>query len=260
MSQPFGVAHTPATRSGASPSASAQSGGSATGAAGFAGNAITIVPSAPGVHVSSPLSVWNRPEPPSTWADASVAWPHSSTSTVGVNHRRSWSPSGRGARNAVSDRLSSAATDCIQSSVVAAGSTQTPAGLPRNGVSVNESTTVIGWPIRRLYGRLRAPRWANSLNDRSDGAGPPQPMRVSEAGATHMRHATSSPTPSAQATAALIGETWLTTTMSRSPASAARSSHAARTRTPSAAIDSPPGGAQPASDRQVAHDAAGTSP
>ena len=70
--------------------------------------------------VSRPLRVWKRAVSPpgkrplshSTCALASVACPHRSTSTVGVNQRRP-KPSGRGSRNAVSARFISVATLCI---------------------------------------------------------------------------------------------------------------------------------------------------
>ena len=68
-----------------------------------------------------------------------------------------------------------------------------------------------------------------------------------------MRQLVSSPTPRAQATAALIGDTWVTTTTSRSTASAHRSSHAARTRAPRAASDSPPSGTKPRSRLHCRH-------
>ena len=54
----------------------------------------------------------------------------------------------------------------------------------------------------------------------------------------------------------MIGDTWLTTITSRSRASSSRSSHAARTRTPSAASDSPPPGTKWGSARQVRHTSA----
>jgi hypothetical protein len=113
---------------------------------------MTIAPSLAARHVRTPLRVWNRRSrsvTPSTWAEARVAWPHRSTSVVGVNHRRSWSPSARGTTKAVSARLSSAATAAIHASVVGRDRTHTPAGLPLNGESVNESTTVIGWLMSR---------------------------------------------------------------------------------------------------------------
>ena len=144
-------ADSPTMRSGPTPRAAAQSSttGISTGVTGMAGKSIVMAPSPPGRQVSTPLRVWNRRSPPSTCAEASVACPHRSTSVAGVNQRRSWSPSGRGTRNAVSAKLSSAATDCIHASVVAPVSTHTPAGFPLNGVSVNESTTVMGCAMHR---------------------------------------------------------------------------------------------------------------
>src|SRR2546425_707069 len=53
-----------------------------------------------------------RPSSQSTCALAIVAWPHRSTSTVGVNQRR-LNPSATGTRNAVSARFISRATCCI---------------------------------------------------------------------------------------------------------------------------------------------------
>ena len=79
----------------------------------------------------------------STNADASVAWPHRSTSAVGVNQRR-LNASPCGWKNAVSDRLFSAAMSCISASGIGASSGQTAAGLPANGRSVNASTWYSG--------------------------------------------------------------------------------------------------------------------
>src|SRR5205823_11908773 len=70
------------------------------------------------------------------------------------------------------------------------------------------------------------PKWATSLNERRMGPLSVTAMRVIDATATNVRQLTPSPTPRAQATAALIGETWLTTTRSASTAAGARSSHA----------------------------------
>src|SRR5205823_3363250 len=86
------------------------------------------------------------------------------------------------------------------------------------------------------------PKWATSLNERSMGPRSPTAIRVMEARPTNMRHATSSSVSRAHATAALIGDTWLTTTTTSPAASAVRSSHAALTRRPTSASDSPPGG------------------
>ena len=91
------------------------------------------------------------------------------------------------------------------------------------------------------------------------GRGPAVAMRVIEAGATKVRQATSSPTPSAQATAALIGDTWVTTTTSRSAASSARSSQAARTRSPSVEQRLAAAGREGESARHAAQRSAGTS-
>ena len=58
-------------------------------------------------------------------------------------------------------------------------------------------------------------------------------MRVTLASSTYIRHATSSGTSSAHATAALIGLTWVTTTTVPSDAASETSTHAARTLLPS---------------------------
>ncbi len=68
-----------------------------------------------------------------------------------------------------------------------------------------------GAPRRRERARAQS-RCATSLNVRSSGPRRPITMRLIAAGSRWVRHATSGPTPSAQATAALIGDTWLTTT------------------------------------------------
>jgi len=75
----------------------------------------------------------------STNAVASVACPHRSTSVVGVNHR-SANPSPSGTKNAVSDRLFSAAMACIKGSGSHARSGQTAAGFPAKTRFVNAST------------------------------------------------------------------------------------------------------------------------
>ena len=120
-------------------------------------------PSPPGrralYSVKTPLWVWKRitfaagtrPVAHRTWADASVACPHSSTSTVGVNQRRSQSPSGRGRMKAVSAWFISLAAACIQAARGPASGRQTAAGLPANGRSVNASTRYRGTLIRLLY-------------------------------------------------------------------------------------------------------------
>jgi hypothetical protein len=71
--------------------------------------------------------------------------------------------------------------------------------------------------------------------------------------------ASSSPAPRAQATAALIGDTWLTTTTSLSarapdPGWAKSSSQARRTRPPTSAKVSPSGGSEPGIGPPVAPD------
>ena len=70
-----------------------------------------------------------------TWAAASVACPHRSTSTVGVNQRspKRARPARPGTTKAVSERFISAASACIQASSAGASSRQTAAGLPENG-------------------------------------------------------------------------------------------------------------------------------
>ena len=92
-----------------------------------------------GVAVSTPLFVWNAavwsraqwPPSHSACALASVAWPHSSTSTAGVNQRRRTHRLRDGTRNAVSERFISAATFCIHAASAAAGSRTTAAGIAR---------------------------------------------------------------------------------------------------------------------------------
>ena len=93
-------------------------------------------------HSRMPERVWNRAEPPSTWAVASVAWPHRSTSVIGVNHRSSKALSGRATANAVSEWFISRATCCMTSSDGKAASTATAAGFPLNGSLVKASTIV----------------------------------------------------------------------------------------------------------------------
>src|SRR5438309_7548085 len=74
--------------------------------------------------------------------EAIVAWPHISTSAVGVNQRRSKSasPLSLGTVNAVSLRLFSAAIACITASSSHLSSGITAAGLPVSGFSANAST------------------------------------------------------------------------------------------------------------------------
>ena len=74
-------------------------------------------------------------------AVARVAWPHKSTSALGVNQRSRQRPGSKGIAKAVSDRFSSAATDCIQDEVASGPGRHTAAGLPRKASRVNASTT-----------------------------------------------------------------------------------------------------------------------
>ena len=74
-----------------------------------------------------------------TNADASVAWPHSSTSTVGVNQRK-LNASPCAWKNAVSERLFSAAMSCMSASGMSPSSGHTAAGLPAKGRFVKAST------------------------------------------------------------------------------------------------------------------------
>ena len=68
-------------------------------------------------------------------------------------------------------------------------------------------------------------------------------MRLTLASSTYSRQATPTGTSSAQASAALIGLTWVTTTTTESPAGPTSSAHASATRRPTDATDSPPSGA-----------------
>ena len=62
------------------------------------------------------------------------------------------------------------------------------------------------------------PSYGRSLKPSSTGPSGPAPMRVIDATSRRMRHASSGPRPSAQITAALIGDTWLTATITPVPA------------------------------------------
>ena len=86
-----------------------------------------------------------------TWAVASVAWPHMSTSVAGVNQRSAQSaspPAGSGWAKAVSARFTSVATCWSQESSGkwSESSSRTPAGLPVKGRSVKASTIRIRMP------------------------------------------------------------------------------------------------------------------
>jgi hypothetical protein len=93
--------------------------------------------------------------PNSTKADASVAWPQRSTSSVGVNQRMAHaSPSGT--TKAVSERLFSLAMACIRSSGSQCPGRHTAAGFPRNRAPVNASTWKSGMDVlirRRSFAR-----------------------------------------------------------------------------------------------------------
>ena len=82
-----------------------------------------------------------------------------------------------------------------------------------------------------------------SLNECSVGPPGPIAMRVIDATRTNSRHPTSSPTPSAHAIAALIGDTWLTTTTSWPPGLVEQLlARAADPGSRASTSDSPPGG------------------
>ena len=101
-------------------------------------------------------------------------------------------------------------------------------------------------------------RWEVSLKVRSAGAVPRKPMLVICACETCMRQESSSSTPSAQRTAALMGDTWVKTATCVSDASGAMESQAVLTRSLSSVSDSPPGGVNAGSERHCCHVAAGT--
>ncbi len=88
-----------------------------------------------------------------------------------------------------------------------------------------------------------------SLKLCSEGPSGPTTTRHADATSRNIRHDTSSPTPSAHATAALIGETWLTTTTSVTLACVrhllAGRSDAASHRSDGLATLRPPGGVRP---------------
>ena len=122
--------------------------GAAHGTPGREGKSIITTPFSK-VAPSSPLVVLKFtavPVCPSsvkiTNAAASVAWPHRSTSTVGVNQRSSQLSlvSPLPTRNAVSERLFSSAICWSTASGIQPSSRHTPAGLPLKARSVNAST------------------------------------------------------------------------------------------------------------------------
>ena len=85
------------------------------------------------------LEVARYPSSNNINAAARVACPHSSTSDIGVNQRIAKGIAPK-LTKAVSDRLFSAAIDCIVLAGNASSSRHTAAGLPENNVSVNAST------------------------------------------------------------------------------------------------------------------------
>jgi hypothetical protein len=126
----------------AMPSAASSPAGASQGSGGAAGKSSRTAPSGWRAARKTPPRVWNtasasgpsRSVSYSTCALASVAWPHRSTSTAGVNHRRPNDPSARGSRYAVSECRISAAMLCIHapSGASPGSSGTTPAWLPRN--------------------------------------------------------------------------------------------------------------------------------
>ena len=95
------------------------------------------------------------------------------------------------------------------------------------------------------------------LNQRTTGPSGPTSIRDRPASSTYIRQAMSTAAPSAQANAALIGLTWVTTTIVEEAARSTTSSHAAPTRAANVASDSPPG-ANDLSRSHLARAAAGT--
>src|SRR5262249_50476700 len=91
-------------------------------------------------------------------------WPHSSTSCTGVNQRMSNSSS-QGTKNAVSDRLFSAAIACMVASGSQELSGQTAAGLPEKTRRANAST----WNKRSFMAALLGVG-ARSFYLQADGA------------------------------------------------------------------------------------------
>src|SRR5436190_2287596 len=138
------------TAAAAMPSASRRPGSGSAALTGSAGKSSST--SSPArVAASTPLRVSKRAVSSAarrfvshrTCALARVAWPHRSTSTVGVNQRSSKCPGSlatTGRTNAVSDRFISAATTCIHAGSAGFASRHTAAGLPVNGPDANAST------------------------------------------------------------------------------------------------------------------------
>ncbi len=89
-------------------------------------------------------------------------------------------------------------------------------------------------PIRRPSATAKG-RWWVSLKLLSDGPDArPQPIRLTEATSTNIRQHDLVAHPEGPGHGGLQGDTWVTTTMSCSAASLQRSSHASRTRDPTA--------------------------
>src|ERR1700716_4341699 len=148
-----------ATSASATPSASRRRVSGSAAVTGSAGKS-SSTPSPRLVAVSVPLRVSNFAGfPPAlgsvsqrTCALARVAWPHRSTSTVGVNQRSSKCPGSlatTGRTNAVSDRFISAATACIHAGSAGFSSRHTAAGLPVKGPDANASTWKRGARMNR---------------------------------------------------------------------------------------------------------------
>src|SRR5437764_1301816 len=138
------------TAAAAMPSASSRPGSGSAVLTGSAGKSSST--SSPArVAASTPLRVSKRAVSSAarrsvshrTCALARVAWPHRSTSTVGVNQRSSKCPGSSattGRTNAVSERFISAATACIHAGSAGASRRHTAAGLPVKGPDANAST------------------------------------------------------------------------------------------------------------------------
>src|SRR4051812_34109131 len=128
---------------------------------------------------SSPLRVWKvtlaragASSLRTTKPEARVAWPQSSTSTVGVNQRRPRTSAllpRPTSMNAVSERLFSAAIACITASGSGVSTRQTAAGFPANGRSAKAST----WKRGRFGTLARLAQSAPGGLER-----PPDPVRL----------------------------------------------------------------------------------
>ena len=100
-----------------------------------------------------------------------------------------------------------------------------------------------------FFGALSQLAAAPRLNQRTTGPSGPTSMRDTPASSTYIRQAISTGASRAQASAALIGLTWVTTTIVDRAARSVTSLHAAPTRAASKSSDSPPGGANEGSRR-----------